>query len=96
MHNYLDASSAQSDFYFHNFKQYKIKIVIDIIEIRSTFVQECKVLNAYKNTSRGQKSTPRTGGHGFAPGPRQTNSTSCSPINTRICGGPRVIIRCLG
>ena len=34
-----------------------------------------------------KKCTPRTGGHGFDPGPRQTNGTSCSPIDTRICGG---------
>ena len=33
------------------------------------------------------KYNPRTGGHQFDPGPRQTNGTGCSPIDTRICGG---------
>ena len=31
------------------------------------------------------KCTPRTGGHRFDPGSRQTNGTGCSPIDTRIC-----------
>ena len=45
MHNYFDACSAQSDFIF--IKQFKIKIVIEIIEIRNTFAQGCKVLKEH-------------------------------------------------
>ena len=48
-------------------------------------MQGCKVLKVQKNTSHGQKCTPRAGGHRFDPGPRQTNGTGCSPIDTRIC-----------
>ena len=53
MHNYFDYYSAQSDFLF-SFKQFKIKIVIEIIEIRSTFAQGCKVLKVHSEDGRSR------------------------------------------